>query len=224
MRLGGASQDDVVQNTGNRSFYRFERLERGRARIRPLELFPNGRLMPKPTDTLVDADLVVALVGPWAESMVVEGAPTHGRAHYEKELQERVELLSSLEADYDLLPKNGVGRQSRGSWANKVKNCKARIETLQAGLAEPEAGAEIRRAAREDGPADLGLRDLVQLPSGRPGLILGFEVVGRVRYATVRCRAREQAADDFDAAMALLEAPVPVDVLRPWSTSALCTT
>ena len=55
MRLGSAEPESVVKNVGNGSFYRFERPDRGRARIRPLELFPNGRLIAKPADTLVDA-------------------------------------------------------------------------------------------------------------------------------------------------------------------------
>jgi hypothetical protein len=214
MKLGSATDGDVVQNVSNRSFYRFARLERSRARIRPLEHFPNGRLIPKPTDTLVDADLVVALVGPWSEGMVVEGSPTHQRPHYEKELQERVELLSHLEAAYEALPRGGTGRQSRGSWANKVNNCRARVATLQAGLEELDEGTRVQKAAKEKAPPVLALRDLVQLPSGRPGLILSFERVGGIRYAHVRTRL---------PATGQMVAPVPIGVLRPWSDSQLCT-
>lgn len=208
MRLGSATDGDVVQNVNNGSFYRFERVERGKARIRPLERFPNGRLLPKPVDTLVDAGLTVARVGPWHEGMAVEGKPTHARPHYEAELRITLGKLAILEAEYELLPVGGTGKQSRGSHMNKLNNARARIETLSLGLADPD-GAEVERAAPPELDPRFRRRDVVLLPSGQPGQITGFRKVGASRYATVRTRT--------------VDCGVPVEVLRPWSDSQLCT-
>lgn len=212
MRLSSATENDVVRNTNNGSFYRFARPERSRARIRPLELFPNGRLIPKSTDTLVDSDLDVALVGPWHDTMVVEGRPSHTRVHYESELSRQVEYLAVLEIGYDELPVNGTGKLSRGSWANKIKNCRARIEMLTAGLADPDGRVQIERAELEHRMPDLEVQDVVLLPAGRPGLILDTMLVGTAQYATVQTRLGNT----------VLRAPVPMEVLRPWAHSHLC--
>lgn len=214
MRLGSAGEDDVVRNTNNGSFYRFARLEKSRARIRPLEHFPNGCLIPKPTDTLVDSDLMVALIGPWHDGMVVEGNPTHGRVHYETELTEQIEKLVGLEIAYEALPVGGVGKQSRGSWANKLKNTRMRIEVLEAGLAEHETEVRIEKPMDEVILPRLALRDVVQLPSGLPAQILDFSKVGVVPYARVRTRSQ----------MGVLEGSMPLSVLRPWAMAHLCTT
>ena len=212
MRLRSAEPESVVKNVGNGSFYRFERPDRGRARIRPLELFPNGRLIAKPADTLVDAALEVLLVGPWRDGMVVEGSPAHARARYEAELAARLIELVELEDVYDSLPVNGTGRQSRGSWANKVSNCRRRIADIRAGL-EDLGEVEAQSVEPEAVALDLRARDVVLLPSGAPGLILRTYATSRGRYAKVRARG----------AAALVEAPVPLAVLRPWSDSRLCT-
>jgi hypothetical protein len=213
MKLSDASEHDVVRNTSNGSYYRYSRPEKSRARIRPLELFPNGRLIPKPTDTLVDADLEVQLVGPWHVDMVVEGAPTHSRKHYEAELVDCTEYLAFLEVEYEKLPNGGVGTLSRGSWANKLKNCRARIEALQAGLASPDGTVRIERPLTEQPLPDLTVRDVVQMPSGQPGLIVDFMQVGASQYAKVRMRT----------AKTLVEAPLPCEILRPWASARQCT-
>jgi hypothetical protein len=215
MRLSAATPNDVVKNARNGSFYRYEGPINGRARIYPMELFPNGRLMPKPTPTNVDADLEVQLVGQWREGMAVEGRPKHGRKHYEDELAEAVEYLAFLEVEYEGLPASGTGKLSRGSWANKLKNTRGRIETLRAGLAAPDGSVEIERA--DDLPAlpDLSRMDVVLLPSGRAGLVLDFSQVGASHYATVRTRC--VTGGD------LLSMPVPCEVLRPWRDAHLCT-
>lgn len=216
MRLGSASEHDVVRNATNGSFYRFARPERGRARIRPLEHFPNGRLIPKPTDTLVSADLLVALVGPWREGMLVADPPERARAAYAAELMIRRADLVGLEAAYELLPVNGKGKQSRGSWANKLKNCRSRIENLERGLEAIDPEEEVGSAEPEIAALGLRRRDVVLLPSGWPGQITGISVaVGAAPTAMVRTR---HAGDGV-----LLTVPVPLEVLRPWSDSRLCT-
>jgi hypothetical protein len=208
MRLSAASEGQVVRNTGNGSFYRFEREERSRARIRPLEHFPNGRLIPKTTDTLVPPDIEVVVIGFWREEMVVEGGPVHTRSHYEDELREREATLIWLEAEYEKLPVNGTGKQSRGSWANKVKNCRARIAVLHAGLGETD-GQQIDAVQPEAQGSNLTPRDLVQLPSGHPALILALDAgnaMVRTRHGSSR-----------------LVAPIPIDCLRPWASAYLAT-
>lgn len=215
MRLGTAEDGDVVRNVSNGSFYRFGRLERGRARIRPLEHFPNGRLIPKPMDTLVDAGLTVQAVGPWHDGMAVEG-PTRPRLRYESELTDLRGRLIELEAGYAELPVNGTGRLSRGSWMNKIKNARARIATVEAGLAPTEALAEavVQDAA---GPA-IRARDVVLLPSGRLGLVMSTNGRGAVPSARVRVR------NGTGAQASLFEIPgVPLAVLRPLLDAQLCT-
>lgn len=215
MRLDQAEPESVVKNAGNGSFYRFGRPDRGRARIRPLELFPNGRLIAKPADTLVDASLDVLMVGPWREGMLVEGSPTRSRERYEAELEARLVDLAELEAAYEKLPVNGVGHQSRGSWANKVVSCRRRIEAIRLGL--EDLGAVERQAAEAEatGPG-LGARDVVLLPSGMPGLVLRTYATSGGRYARVRARVEHPRPG-------VLELPVPLELLRPWGDRQLCT-
>jgi hypothetical protein len=208
MRLLTVTEGQVVKNAANGSFYRFTRPEGARAKIRPLELFPNGRLLPKPTDTTID-DCDVVAVGGWHDPMYAEGKPKHGRQHYERELSDAVAELAVLEIAYEQLPVSGTGKQSRGSWANKLKNVRSRIEVLRLGLATPDGAAVIEHAAIEVVAPDLNLRDVVQLPSGLPALILGFRNTGGQRYATVRTKSVTGA--------------VPCEVLRPWSAGRLCT-
>lgn len=208
MKLVSATQGQVVRNTNNGSHYRHDRLEKGKVRIWPLELFPTGLLIPKPTPTLVDPDIEVLVIGPWHDGMAVEGRPKHSRAVYERELLAKREELVLLEEAYDELPVGGVGRQSRGSWANKIKNCRSRIVTLEAGLGFE--GQEPRETAKaEDLLATLKVQAMVQLPSGRPGRITAM----RGSVATVICISQG----------APIEAPLPCEVLRPWSDARVCT-
>lgn len=170
MKLSAASPGQVCRNLDNGSHYRYERPERGRVRIYPLELFPNGRLIPKPTPTIVSPDLEVLGVGFWVDDMQVEGKPDHTRATYERQLADKRSELLVLEAGFLALPASGIGKLSRGSWANKLKNCRQRIDTLEFGLAElTEEQVQIVQADRV--PSPFRRRDLIQLPSGRPGRI-----------------------------------------------------
>lgn len=214
MRLGSATDGDVLKNESNGSYYRFERLERGKARIRPLELFPNGRLLPKPVDTTVSTELAVLMVGRWAEGMRVDGRPSRPRARYEAELEARQRDLVDLRLLYEALPVNGVGKQSRGSWMNKVKNVEQRIAAIEAGLADVTGEALAAPVDEARSGAAFHARDVVLLPSGRPGLVVIVTTHGKVPSARVRVR---------DGA-ATLEIPgVPLEALRPYSDSQLCT-
>lgn len=215
MKLASAQAGQVVRNATNGSHYRFDCLERSKARIRPMELFPTGLLIPKPTDTLVQPDLEVVLIGAWHEDMTVEGKPSHSQVAYEVELAQRREAIVLLEAAYEELPQNGKGKLSRGSWANKIKNCKSRITTLERGLGLDDGGPvttpqHVQVAAIVP---DYSSGDLVQVPSGRPALVLATTITAGAAYAQVRTAFEGRA----------LEAPVPCEVLRPWSEARLAT-
>lgn len=207
MKLGTAEQGQVVRNVGNGSHYRFERPEKSRARIRPLELFPNGLLIPKPTDTLVDPGLEVLLIGLWQEGLTVEGKPTHGRRTYEQELERREADLIDLRAAYELLPTDGKGKLSRGSWANKIKNCEGRIAVLRQGLAEI-TGVAMLATVQQDAPT-FRLRQLVQLPSGWPAQVERIDG-GQI---TVFTQYKGTA----------IQAVLPSEVLRSWENARVCT-
>jgi hypothetical protein len=210
MKLSAASEGQVVRNARNGSFYRYERPERGRVRIQPLELFPNGMLIAKPTPTVVDADLEVALVGDWHEGMRAEGKPSHGREAYERELAACEAELVELLAAYELLPVNGTGKQSRGSWSNKIKNHRSRVEVLKLGLSEPDEDEVRAQSAVEKQAPAFRAHDLALLPSGRAGEVLGV----RMGTATVRVLWSKLPG---------LQAQVPLEVLRPWSQAHVCT-
>lgn len=173
MELNQATTNQVVRNVKNGSHYRVDRPEKSRIRIRPLELFPTGLLVPKPTDTLVAPDIAVLLVGIWFEGMRVEGRPSATAEAYERELAERRAQLVQLMEGYEALPINGKGVQSRGSWANKINNCRARIEVLEQGLATPEPRAKVLKV-RDSGPG-FGRGSHVLLPSGRVGQVMSLD-------------------------------------------------
>lgn len=177
MRLAEAGAEEVVQNAGNRSFYRMVRPEGNRARIRPLELFPNGLLIEKPTDTIVEADLEVRFVAIWTSDLVVahQGEGRSRRA-YERELAKLEAKLDGLLEEYRRLAPG-----QRGSHANKVKACQRRILVIRRGL-------EIREVNTDRPPLETTLafrvRQAVQLPSGKPAVVLnavgaGFQVAAR---------------------------------------------
>jgi len=208
LKLIDSTPDDVVCNAKNHSHYRFAGPEKSRARIRPLELFPNGLLIPKPTDTIVDPTIEVHRVGPWHEGMLVEGRPDHSRAKYEAELAEKQALLIELQEQYDMLPQAGTGKKSRGSWANKIKNCAARVETLQAGLAQIDQ-RQRERTQVEVVSAAIQAAQLVQLPSGRPARVQA--ITGGM--ALVACRYQGGT----------LTTALPTEVLRPWSMARVAT-
>lgn len=212
MKLASAKADQVVRNTNNASHYRFERLERGKARIWPLELFPNGLLISKPTPTLVESDINVAVIGMWTEDMVVEGKPSCSRRVYENELVKLELRMVELEAGYELLPAAGKGKQSRGSWKNKLNNCEARIVTLKRGLGFVDSTL-MMHAQVEDAALDLKKNDKVQMPSGRIGAVVGFQPMGDQTYVKVKTMLKQ----------VIVTAAVPYEVLRPAHQARFCT-
>lgn len=217
MRLIEATPDSVVSNCRNHAFYRFDRAEdRGRARIRPLELFPSGLLIPKPTPTTVSGDLEVDLIGAWSDDMVVQGTPSRTQEQYRTELDAEIARLVELQEAYELLPPGGVGKQSRGSWANKIKNCQSRIEVLRRGLDYVPEATEQAHAAATEIVASYKRQQLVQLPSGRPAKVVSLSSLrGRsgeqrlVRVMTVYRGVKHEIA-------------VPPGMLRDWSQARLC--
>lgn len=212
VKLASAQPDQVVRHARNGSHYRFERLERGRARIWPLELFPNGLLISKPTPTLIDADIEVVLIGDWADDMVVEGKPSASRRVYENELVRLEALLIEYEQAYEALPPSGVGVQSRGSWANKVKCTRSRIEVLKRGLGFVDQSNAVQ-AQVEHAAVGWSIGQFAQIPSGRIAEITGFRAMGDQTYVTIRTRVNG----------GFIEASIPNEVLRPAHFSRLCT-
>lgn len=187
-------------------------MERGKVRIVPLELFPNGLLLEKPTPTLVEPHLEVTVIGIWTDGMVVEGRPDHSRRVYENELVQREEDLPILEAAYDALPSSGTGRTSRGSWANKVKCCRSRIGVLKRGLGFVDASFMVHaEVAAPDIKWTAG--SLVLVPSGRAALVTGFQPMGNTTY--VKLRTRLNGIDVLS--------DMPPEVLRPWDQARLAT-
>lgn len=210
LRLIDVDTEMVVQNSRNGSYYRHEGPSGDRARIRPLERFPNGLLIAKSQPTIVDAHLDVVLVAPWDEQLVVEGGkPSQSSDKYAIELAGLEAKLAAMEAEYEALPKDGVGQQSRGSYANKLKATHTRITNIRRGLGDVEAHVFVRTnhtPRRRLAPIQTGafaLQSLVQLPSGLPALVLSSSAP----ESTVRTRYMNQ----------LIEATVPNPVLRPWS-------
>lgn len=187
-------------------------MEAGRARIWPLELFPNGLLIAKSTPTTVDPDIDVVVLGAWRDDMVVEGKPSSSRKVYENELVKAEALLVELVEAYEALPVNGKGKESRGSWANKVKSCRMRVDTLKRGLGF--IGETAKLTIRKD-EADPGfkLEQIVQLPSGRAAQVAGFQPVGDQTYVRVTTRYNGEA----------IQAALPAEVLRCASLARVCT-
>lgn len=181
MLLQAVAPMRVVENASSGKFYRTTSSHQdGKSRIRPLELFPTGILIPKCMDTLVESDIEVHDRCRWADSVRIDGRPSHSRDQYEHELVEKLELLKQLNAEYELLPRNGRGRLSRGSHANKILACSRRIEVLYQGLGLRD----------EPKPTICGFEPgaRVILPSGLIGKFelaveLGQTVYGRVRIA-----------------------------------------
>jgi hypothetical protein len=169
MRLSESRQGDVVKNCRNHSFYRYEKPESNRTRIRPLELFPNGLLIEKSADTIVESSLEVNLVGRWShEFFVDEPAAERLRSSYHTEWRRKQEELVVLEAE--MLT---IDPKSRGSHANKVKAVARRVRSLEMGLAERSKDATvIASIANSIGPL-WRARDFVQLPSGLPAIVIG---------------------------------------------------
>lgn len=169
MKLMDAQDGLVVRNERNGHFYRFVRREGRRVRIRPLELFPNGLLQEKTTDTIVEPDLEVAAIGDWTEGLYVQARSSKSRATYERELAKAQDDLLSLEAEMLV-----ISPKERGSHANKIKSKAVRIDTLRKGLADrPEdTGFTSARTVSEIVEDAFKEQDLVLLPSDRPAKLL----------------------------------------------------
>lgn len=200
MRLSEANQNDVVRNTSNDSFYRYERPAENRARIRPLELFPNGLLIAKPTDTIVAADLDVEYVATWSEGLVVSGIKGSSRTGYEREREQLREQLKVLEAEAVM-----IEPKQRGSFANRLKAVKLRLSALESGL--EDLGTEPLQIdmAKLSIPA-FRLKQMVCMPSGAPAQFLGLLPQGHQLLATVATRV---------ASGAVLMIQVDPQALRP---------
>lgn len=179
VKLSEAREGDVVRNRRNGSFYRYERPESNRTRIRPLELFPNGRLIPKSADTIVESGLEVDAVGRWPDDeeigfFVEEEGAERLRPSCEAELLTKQEELTVLEAEMLTIDPNAHG--GRGSHANKIKAVARRVESLEKGLAERSKDVTVATSSVEEASPLWNLKDFVQLPSGLPAIVLG--VVG----------------------------------------------
>lgn len=185
MQLSDSSAGDVLRNLSNSSFYRFERPERDKVRIRPLELFPNGLLIAKSTDTLVNSDLVVELIGTWSDGMVVTGVRGRSRATYEKELEQCTLQLEVLEAEILVAHERPGGL---GSHMNRVKASRNRIRALKAGLEDLQIEPIQIDMGQMTAPP-FKLKQVVVMPSGLPALFLGLLPQQGHLLATVATRA-----------------------------------
>jgi hypothetical protein len=213
LRLVDGSTGQVYRNDNNGSFYRYEgQVADQRVRIFSLELFPNGLLISKPTPTTVGGDIEVTLVGPWREDMVVQGRSRRSRRALEDELVRLERQLPELLRQYDELSRSGTGEQSRGSFANKIKSTRLRIDTLKRGLGFVGAAAVVSPVIQS---ADVGWQtgQRAQVPSGRIAVIEGFVPMGDTVYA--------QLKTVFQGAAVM--AALPCEVLRPAREARLCT-
>lgn len=195
-----------MRNRRNGSFYRFVRPEGQRVRIRPLELFPNGLLIEKTADTIVDSDLQVDMVAEWTEEVYVEvpeNVAAQLRVASVAQLEQKQAELVILEAEMITMDPKG-----RGSHANRIKACRWRVEVLTRGLAEPTQ--DISSVSRNDAAAphfDAGT--IVQLPSGQPG--------------KVESSAGPVANILTHVAGIVASVPVPMEILRPWHSRSIAT-
>lgn len=206
MRLEEARPDQVVQNRRNSSYYRFVRPEGQRIRIRPLELSPNGLLIEKTADTIVDADLEVDPVAIWSAELFVEVAENVAillRQQAEAQLLQKTEELVILEAE--MLT---IDPKERGSHANRVKACRWRVGVLTQGLQERTQA--ISSTSRQDTVVphfDVG--DILQLPSGQPARLQSYLDNGAEILTKV--------------AGCVTTTAVPTEILRPWTSRNLAT-
>lgn len=186
MKLGDGTHGDVVRNRRNGSYYRYEQPESLRTRIRPLELFPNGRLIPKSADTIVESTLEVDLVGRWPEDeeigfFVDDDGAERLRQPAEAELTRKQEELTTLEAEMLTIDPNAHG--GRGSHANKIKAVARRVESLENGLAKRSKDVKLAVSLAEDAGPAWATKSIVQLPSGLPAIVLGA-IGNQVNIAT----------------------------------------
>lgn len=182
MKLSESKTGDVVKNSANSNFYRYEAPAEDRARIRPLELFPNGLLIAKPTDTIVAADIDVEYIGTWSDGLQVSGVKGRKRELYEAERQQLILQLQVLEAEALVIEPN-----RRGSHANRVKAAQTRLAALNRGL--EDLGTEPMQIdmALLKVPA-FKLKQTVVMPSGTLARFLGLLPQDNQLLATVMCR------------------------------------
>lgn len=196
MQLHDVQVGYVVQNIRNSSFYRLERIMDGRARIRPLELFPNGLLIERPFDTTVDQDLEVQKIAIWAHDMWITATGAKQPQTYTRELHKLEDTLVELN---DHLP--FVDPRERGSFINKVRATEARIDVLHRGLSDSPPAEEYVPVMAID--CAFGAGDMVQLPSG----FLARVMETSPPMALIRTKHKIEG---------LIEQMVPVECLRPW--------
>lgn len=211
-----AHPEQVVRNRKNRSYYRFVGLAEQRVRIRPLELFPNGLLIEKTADTIVDPDIEVDVVGQWAEEFFVDDQRAEKlQEGCEQELERKRAELVVLEAEYETIDPNAHG--GRGSHANKIKAVAGRVEALERGLS-PRTGDAIQVEGIEELATGgvFAARSLVQLPSGCPALVMG--TITPPSDAKPYARVRAKAADGRVVSLVINQ-----ECLRPWEARHMAT-
>lgn len=211
MKLSEAKQNDVVRNMANESFYRYERTAEdgsGRSRIRPLEIFPNRRLIAKPTDTIVQSDIEVELVGPWHDDMVVSKGRGKSRQTYEKERDRLVTHLVELQEEaLVILPRQ------RGSHANRVKAVESRLTSLDRGLENLGTEEATPTTSMAIPTSEFVCKQIVTLPSGAPAQFLGLLPVKSSLLATVMAK--------FGKVTVVLQ--IDPAALRPWERRHMAT-
>lgn len=127
MKLGDTKPDQIVKNTGNRRLYKMVENLEDRTRIRPLEIFPNGLVVQKPTDTIVASDIDVQVIGLWTDEKLIRVVGVKKQTEpFLKELATRRDKLAVLEAE--------LGVSNKGAHAMKLMAIRTRIETLERGL------------------------------------------------------------------------------------------
>lgn len=189
MLLVEAHAEQVVRNRKNSSYYRFVTLVDHRVRIRPLELYPNGLLIEKTADTIVESDLEVDIVGIWVDDFFVDD-PRAPRLHdtYAQELDRKCQEQSALEAEYKV-----IDPKERGSHANKVKAVVGRVIALERGLAKRMVKATTVTNIEKSTIKTFMDRSLVQLPSGLPAMVIStVKLTSDARpYAKIRAKASD---------------------------------
>jgi hypothetical protein len=213
--LAEAHAEQVVRNRKNSSYYRFDSLAEHRVRIRPLELFPNGLLIEKTADTIVEPDLEVDAIGDWSDEFFVDD-PRGPKlfAAYKQELGEKREELQRLEAEYETIDPNAHG--GRGSHANKIKAVVGRVAALERGLADRKVAATTVKQSVKATVKTFADRTLVQLPSGLPAVVLGTVQIPSDKRPHARLRVKSSDGQ-------LVPATVVQECLRPYEHRFMAT-
>lgn len=196
VKLSEASEGDVVKNKRNGSYYRYEHPESNRTRIRPLELFPNGLLIPKSADTIVESNLEVEMMGQWSEEFYVQDESAERlKTSFRAEFVQKREILKVLEAELLTIDPNKHG--GRGSHVNKIKAVARRVESLERGLAERSEDVQIANSSADIQSPLWEPKDFVQLPSGLPGIVIDVMDKKHVKIGIKTCAGKvlKQAVD-----------------------------